>query len=113
MINECCCLPVNILLFLLGVNDLILIRDSDAPWLTLPDIPFKNRLAQEVMLQLQDVGVDLAGTTVLDVGFGYGFNVHAMRALGAAVFGAEPDASAYHWAVHENKLQKGDAYFVT
>lgn len=76
-------------------------------------IASEERDAEVLMLQLRQAGIHPSGKTVLDVGFGYGFNAHAMGALGAKVFGAEPDLTAYQWAVREEKLAQANAHFGT
>ena len=71
------------------------------------EIASNERDAKRVMLQIQQAGVRIAGSTILDVGFGFGFNAEAMSAMGAKVFGVEPDTVAYDWAIQAQKNPGG------
>lgn len=61
-------------------------------------VKHKKATAKEVLSQLQQVVPRLPGSTVLDIGFGLGYNTAALKDLGATVFGIEPDTAAYKWA---------------
>lgn len=70
----------------------------------------KKQVASEVVLQLQKVGIELSGSTILDVGFGFGFNAEAISSMGAKVFGVEPNTEVYNWAVREKKINEVNAF---
>ena len=67
-------------------------------------IALKEQIANKVMKQLQQVLDQISGKTILDVGFGLGFNTAAMSALGAEVFGVELQPDAYTWAVQAKNI---------
>lgn len=69
-----------------------------------------SQVADGVISQLASIVEIFQGITILDVGFGYGFNAEAMRARGARVFGVEPAAEAYTYAI-QNKVFNKDAAF--
>ena len=61
--------------------------------------------------QLASIVEIFQGITILDVGFGYGFNAEAMRARGARVFGVEPAAEAYTYAIQNEVFNKNAAFY--
>jgi SAM-dependent methyltransferase len=70
----------------------------------------KQRIAQELIGQLQSASVELSGKSFLDVGSGYGFNAEALQNSGAKVVGVESDAEACVYAVLNGKLDERNTY---
>ncbi|KAK0739023.1 hypothetical protein B0T21DRAFT_409412 [Apiosordaria backusii] len=68
------------------------------------DLSSEKEAALEVIQQFQTIPLHLSGASVLDVGFGYGFNAAAMRKEGAEVKGVEPDQTSYKSALANNNI---------
>lgn len=63
--------------------------------LSTKEIASKEKLANEVIGQLHIMLDQISRKTILNVGFGFGFNAAAASALGAEVFGVERQLDVY------------------
>ena len=70
----------------------------------------KQKIANQNMEFLQKNFVDLSGKKILDIGFGLGYNSKAMSDLGATVYGVEPDATAFKYAISNGLIEQANAF---
>lgn len=73
----------------------------------------KQAQAQEAIKTFQELGIDLSGLKILDIGCGLGYHTKALCEAGANAYAVEPNKAALEQAISEGHVECGKAYAST